>query len=74
MVMVRCFTMEWHMHTGADPSILCTTNAFGSWGCRAWSGQGWFQFEWVKPISSYNIMFQELLLIVLVAALWERPY
>ena len=39
-----------------------------------WSGQGWFQFEWVEPISSYNITFQEFLPIVLAAAVWKGPY
>ena len=57
-----------------NPSIICTTDASGSWGCGAWSGQDWFQFQWFEPISSYNIMVKELLPIVLAAAVWGSQW
>ena len=57
-----------------NPSIICTTDASGSWGCGAWSGQERFQFQWVEPISSYNITIKELLPIVLAAAVWGSQW
>lgn len=57
-----------------NPSIICTTDASGSWGCEAWSGQDWFRLQWVEPISSHNITVNELLLIVLAAAVWGSQW
>lgn len=53
-----------------NPSVICTTDASGTWGCGAWSGKEWFQLQWVEPIRDYNITVKELLPIVLAAAVW----
>lgn len=28
------------------PAFSATLDASGIWGCGAWSGSGWFQYEW----------------------------
>ena len=57
-----------------NPFIICTTDASGAWGYGAWCGQDWFHFQWVEPISSYNITVKELLPIVLATAVWGSQW
>lgn len=53
-----------------QPSITCSTDASGSWGCGAsWQDQ-WFQLPWDKKWKDYQIAVKELLPIVLACALW----
>ena len=35
----------------AQPTVEFTSDASGNWGCGAWSGTTWFQFQWpqVQP-------------------------
>ena len=44
-----------------QPAFTVTSDASGSWGCGAWSGSSWFQFEWPQPASDDHILFKELL-------------
>ena len=56
--------------TRATPDVTLTSDASGSWGCGAFTGDDWFQLQWVGPISNCHITTKELVPIVLAAALW----
>ncbi len=56
-----------------DPSIICFTDASGSWGCGAVLGNHpfqWFQLAWPTHWSSHHITAKELVPVVISAALW----
>ena len=60
-------------HHRANPEIILTSDASGSWGCGAHWQSCWFQHQWSKSTSAYDITTKELLPIVFAAAIWG-PY
>ena len=60
----------------ARPGAVLTSDASGSWGCRAWCGSHWFQVEWkgLGTTADYGITAKELLPIVVAAAVWGREW
>ena len=54
----------------AQPAFTVTSDASGSWGCGAWSGTSWFQFEWPQSVQSHHISFKELFAGLLACAAW----
>lgn len=53
-----------------------TSDASGSWGCRAYWKRDWFQLAWdeVAQTTGKNIAIQELLPVVLAVAVWGRAW
>lgn len=46
------------------------TDASGTLGCGAWSGQSWFQYLWPEEFTERSIAAKELLPIVLACIVW----
>ena len=42
------------------PATTVTSDASGNWGCGAWCGNKWFQFQWLLATSPLHISFKEL--------------
>ena len=59
--------------TPAAELTFCS-DASGSWGCGAWSGQQWFQIPWDDVLAGWHIAAKELLPIVIAAALWGKEW
>ena len=59
--------------TPAAEFTFCS-DASGSWGCGAWSGQQWFQIPWDDVLAGWHIAAKELLPIVIAAALWGKEW
>ena len=55
-----------------QPARIATSDASGSWGCGAWSGSMWFQFEWPPEARGHHISFKELFAGLLSCAIWGR--
>lgn len=49
-----------------------TSDASGSWGCEAWCGTSWFQFQWPQQASEHHISFLELAAVV-IACVVQGP-
>ena len=72
-----CFLPVWNgscplscMATGA-PQVELTSDASGSWGCRACTSHGqWFQLQLPESWLDVHITIKELLPIVLGVAVW----
>ena len=54
------------------PDIAIQTDASGSWGCAAFCGGCWLQWEWLVKWRKETIMAKELVAIVLSCAVWGR--
>ena len=52
--------------------VECTTDASGSWGCRAWHNTSWFQVPWENRAGNLSIAAKELVPIILACAAWGR--
>ena len=55
------------------PFHLCT-DASGSLGCGAWSGQSWFQYSWPECFKQQSIAVKELLPIVMACMVWGKTW
>ena len=49
------------------PYIEIQSDASGSFGCGAWTGDLWLQLQWPEGISNWSIAAKELVPIVIVA-------
>ena len=56
----------------ADVAIF--SDASGSWGCGAYSGQSWFQLAWTPKTTEYQIAVKELIPVVIAAAVWGKQW
>ena len=54
------------------PDIVIQTDASGSWGCAAFCGGRWLQWEWPSEWGKETIMVKELVPIVLSCVVWGR--
>ena len=54
----------------ANPQVILTSDASGSWGCGAFAGSEWFQLKWAGHITSSHIAVKEMVPIVIAAAVW----
>ena len=52
------------------PDATVTSDASGSWGCGAYWGRKWLQWQWEAAIADRSIAVKELLPIILAAAVW----
>ena len=80
--------LEWWHHMAASwngtsmlapvkkdhPDVTVTSDASGGWGCGAFWESNWFQLQWSGAGSSAHITVQELIPIVLAAALWGHSW
>ena len=57
-------------HLLIDQMCQLTSDASGSWGCGAFSGNKWFQLQWSPACVGKDIAFKELLPIVLAITTW----
>lgn len=55
-----------------NPTVDFSSDASGSWGCRAVWSNYWIQAPWREAWQSVGITAQELLLIVIACALWGQ--
>ena len=55
------------------PSIEFASDASGTWGCGAWCGDKWWQWEWPQGCSK-GIAFKELFAVILSAAVWGKEW
>ena len=58
----------------SEPAFSVTSDASGNWGCGAWSGSSWFQFEWPPDARDRSISFKELFAGLLAAAVWGKRW
>ena len=52
------------------PTQQLTSDVSGTWGCGAFSGQGWFSLAWSGLWEQVHITIKEFLPIVMASALW----
>ena len=57
-----------------EPDEAVTSDASGHWGCGAYWRSDWFQLAWEDPSQRENIATQELVPIVVAAAIWGRHW
>ena len=55
-------------------AFSATSDASGSWGCGAWSGSSWFQYEWPAAARPCHISFKELFAGLVAAAVWGERW
>ena len=58
----------------ANPHFLVTSDASGNWGCGAFQGAAWFQFQWPETMAKSHISVREMIPVVLSAALWGQHW
>ena len=56
------------------PQIVVTSDASGNWGCAAYMGMQWFQFQWPSHMEPCHITTKELIPIVVAAAIWGHEW
>ena len=52
------------------PSVVLRSDASGSWGCGAFAGRRWLQWQWDETWAARSIAPKEALAVVLAAAVW----
>ena len=57
----------------AGPTIEFASDASGSWGCGAWCGNRWWQWEWPQG-DNRGIAFKDLFAVILSAAVWGEEW
>lgn len=67
-------TMMTFSSKAGQPAVTVITDASGSWGCRAFSGQQWFMLPWSGPMKECHITIKELFPIVVAAAVWGKSW
>ena len=74
----RSFIIHWNgvsaLPSVAAPAFEVTSDASGRWGCGAWTGGSWFQFEWPEAAQHHHITFKELFAVVLACATWGERW
>ncbi len=58
----------------SNPQLSVTSDASGRWGCGAFEGTKWFQFEWPPTMGASHISIREMIPVVMAAALWGRGW
>ncbi len=76
----RAFADQWNgtsMLTQFDkthPQVFVTSDASGSWGCGAYEGPNWLQYQWPATMETCHIAIKEMIPVVFAAALWGRTW
>ena len=50
------------------------SDASWSWGCGAYWGNKWFQWQWAGPSQESDIALKELLPVLIVLVVWGRKW
>ena len=58
----------------AQPEATVTSDASGSWGCRAYVGEHWFMLKWSGALADNHITIKEMIPIVFAAVLWGQSW
>lgn len=72
----RVFAKQWNSTTmlydyqKANPQIYVFSDASGTWGCRAYLGKQWLQFQWPSALPEYHISVKEMVPVVVAAVVW----
>ena len=57
------------------PTHVVTSDASGSWGCRALTDQGqWFQVQWPASWAEVNNSAKEMVPVAISMAIWGRQW
>ena len=56
------------------PDAVVTSDASGKWGCGVFWKLTWFQFAWEEPLYNLSIAIQELIPIIVAAAIWGKHW
>lgn len=56
------------------PRLELSSGASGSWGCRAWHQQYWFQVPWDHRSATLTIAEKELIPIILACTCWGASW
>ena len=57
-----------------DPTITLTSDASGTWGCGAYTGEHWFMLPWTSNIQEVHIAVKELVPIVIAALMCGQEW
>lgn len=78
MLWWRTFAAHWNgaslVVTEDSRVVSLTSDASGSWGCGAWSGNEWFQLEWSDYSRALHISAKELVPILVAAVVWGNQW
>ena len=58
----------------ANPQVMVTSDASGTWGCGAYESGRWLQFKWPPNMKASHISVREMIPVVMSAALWGRHW
>ena len=61
-----------HVLKRQSPNCIVTSDASDSWGCGAYEGSKWFQFQWPPTMEALHILIMEMIPAVMAAALWGQ--
>ena len=75
----RLFVSRWNGVGLIQPSIDVSNHQFhsdasGRWGCGAWYGLHWFQYEWDHESSLLDISVKELAPVIMAASVWGSSW
>ena len=76
----RLFADQWngtsmlYRYNKANPQIHVFSDAAGSWGCGAYSGNTWFQFQWPADMGDCHISTKEMIPVVMAAIVWGHRW
>ena len=78
MLWWKTFAAHWNgaslVVTEVSRTVSLTSDASGSWGCGAWSGNEWFQLEWCDHSRALHISAKELIPILVAAVVWGSQW
>ena len=63
--------MAWDLRQ-CNLDITVYSDALGGWGCGAYADELWFQLEWSLQAKDFSIAIKELILVVVLAALFGK--
>ncbi len=70
----RTFLSSWNgvyvFPPTASPQVSFASDASGLWGCGAWCGTKWLQYQWPPQADPHHIAFLELVAVLLACAAW----
>ena len=68
------FVAQWNgvavVPPSSPPGSTMTSDASGHWGCGAWHGREWFQYQWPSGCEHHHIAYKELFAALLACATW----
>ena len=72
----KVFATKWNGNSYLSSKITSrfASDASGTWGCGAWHGNSWFQWQWGPLSRDLDIAVKELLPIILAALIWGRSW